>query len=211
MRNITTSIHSHRKKFMLENERKDHVIIMGHNNALFSAPHAVTQVRLGKMKYKEIGSVAVALYLAEKTGSYLIAKTKNNNDDANFDENSRYRDSISKLVESNGIKYLIDMHGLASHRPCDVNLGIHLGRNIATNVRAYDDLRKALKGIGLKVLIDTPYMAGSRTISGWAKNKYPDLWTIQIEINCSITNSPDNAEKLKSLLQILTNWVSYLQ
>lgn len=71
-----------------------------------------------------MGSLATALYLQKETNSFLIAKTKNNNDDANFDEKSEYKDTIYSLIETKGIKYVIDFHGLAAKRDCDINLGI---------------------------------------------------------------------------------------
>ena len=179
MRNITTSIHKIRKAFMQANEHRDHAIIEGHNDILFSVPHAVNQVRLGKLKYKEIGSMAVAMYLAEKTGGYLIAKTKNNSDDANFDENCKYRDSISRLIETKGIKYVIDMHGLASNRPCDINLGIHLGKNISTNVPAYDSLRKILKNAGFNTDVSN---YGERGYFSADYSPDDDIETIRVHI-----------------------------
>ena len=82
---------------MNQNKEKDHVVLKGKNNVLISAPHGVSQVRLGKYKYSEIGSLTTALYLFENSNCFLIAKTQNNNDDANFDEKSKYKNSIEKF------------------------------------------------------------------------------------------------------------------
>ena len=205
------SLHDNRKKFLEENKCKDHVVISGTNNVLISAPHGVSQVRLGRLKYQEIGSLTTALYLHKATNSYLIAKTKNNNDDANFDECCRYRDSIDRLVDSGVIKYLIDMHGLGAHRKCDINLGVNLGKNIETNVKLLDNLKRALKNAGFCVVIDQPFMAGGITISGGMKLRHPELWTIQIEINCAITNRPENFEKYSKLLCVLREWIDGLE
>ena len=72
-------LHNDRKSFIKNNNSFDHVVLKGANNILISAPHGVSQIRLGKYKGREIGSLATALYLHKQTGCYLIAKTKNNN------------------------------------------------------------------------------------------------------------------------------------
>ena len=211
MNNINfEKLHKKRKRFLDENKNMDHVLKKGQKSVLISAPHGVMQYRLGKRKFKEIGSLSTALYLQERTNSFLIAKTKCNFDDANYDENCAYRKTMQKIIAQNNIKYLIDIHGLAEKRKCDVNLGIHLGENIQSNPKAFDLLNSELVKNGFVVLIDQPFMAGSRTISGSMKDKYPRLWTIQIEINCGITNKPENFEKYKRLLTILENWVNKL-
>ena len=134
MKNLSfNKLHNDRKKFIAINKNKDHILLIGTGNILISAPHGVSQVRLGKYKHSEIGSLTTALYLQNECNYPLIAKTKNNNDDANFDINSKYKDSIKKLIQENNIKYLIDLHGLASHRDCDINLGTHIGKNIANS------------------------------------------------------------------------------
>ena len=95
-----------RKIFLEENSKKDHVVLLGENNILISAPHGVSQVRLGKYKVHEIGSLSTALYLQNQTGCFMIAKTRNNNDDANFDEKSEYKNSIRNLIKNQNIKYI---------------------------------------------------------------------------------------------------------
>lgn len=202
-------LHNNRKKFIAENKLKDHVIINGENNILISAPHGVSQVRLGKYKAAEIGSLALSLNLQKTTNSFLIAKTKNNNNDANFDEISSYKDDIKKLIKKHNIKYFIDFHGLAEKRECDINLGTHLGKNIDSNNLAFNSLQKSLEN-NFTVAIDQPFMAGSRTLSGSLRNEFENLWTIQIEVNCGITNKRKNFKRFKALLEALESWIKSL-
>ena len=107
-------IHNRRKAFLKENDKIDHVVIYGRKGVLLSAPHGVNHVRLGKEKYREVGSLATALELQRRTDCFLIAKTQNSGDDANFDSNCKYRKSIERLIEKGQIKYLIDFHGLSA-------------------------------------------------------------------------------------------------
>ena len=212
MKNITfNKLNKSRRIFLKLNGNKDHVILEGSNNILISAPHGVSQVRLGKHKAQEIGSLSTALYLSKQTKCFLIAKTKNNNDDANFDDNSQYKNSIKKLITENNIKYILDFHGLASHRDCDINLGIHLGKNIENNIELFNKLNNELKSNNFKVSIDQPFMAGAKTISGTMVNEYNNIWAIQIEINCAITNKNENFEKYSKLLNILETWIKSIK
>lgn len=209
MKNINfDTLHNLRRSFMKENEAIDHKVVEGDNHILISAPHGVSQIRLGKLKFKEIGSLATALYLSEKTGSYLIAKTQNNNDDANFDTDCSYRKTLKKLISDKGIKYLIDFHGLSPKRDIDINLGIHFGKNIENNEALMTSLYNDLIMHGYTCTVDQPFMAGLRTVSGGMKEEFPHLWTIQIEINSAITNQPENFTKYSRLLSIIEDWIN---
>lgn len=202
------SLHTIRRKFVEENKNNDHVVGLGKNNILISAPHGVSQVRLGKHKFSEIGSLATLLYLKNHTKCFTISKTKNNNDDANFDEISPYKSSIQKLIDKYNIKYVIDIHGLAKNRQCDVNLGTHLGENIKNNLEIFEKLYQNLTDNDFTVCIDQPFMGGANTIAGSVVKNNSKLWSLQIEINCSITNQKENFAKYKLLLEILSGWLN---
>lgn len=202
-----TSIHRNRKKFIKSNEDKSFAIVEGKGSVLLSAPHGVSQVRFGREKYEESGSLATALCLQNRTNFTLIGKTRNENDDANFDEESPYKDAIDGLIYRFNIKYIVDFHGLKASRPCDINLGINLGQNIETDIPAFDRLCDALKNGGFVVFVDQPFMANIRTVSGFIHNKFPDVWTIQMEINSAITNRIENFSKFQRLLHILEDWL----
>lgn len=202
------SLQNTRKDFLRANKCNDYVFTVGNNNILLSAPHGVSQIRLGKYKTREIGSLTTLLYLKDNTNCHTIAKTKNNNDDANFDEQSPYKNKIEQIIKTHKIMYVIDIHGLSEKRECDINLGTHLGKNINNNTALFDRLYNSLIDNGFIVSIDQPFMGGARTISGSIISKNPELWTLQIEINCSITNKIENFKRFKALLQILTNWLN---
>lgn len=213
MDNITFyRISEDRKEFLRVNSGYDHVLIPGFNRILLSCPHAVSQVRLGKAKVAEIGTLNTGLYLKNNTDCYLISKTKNNFDDANFDDVSSYKDDIYKLIEMGKIKYVIDLHGLARTRPMDINLGTNIGNNISSNVALFDKLLAMLEKAHFNVSIDQPFMAGVKTVSGAVKHRFDDkVWTLQIEINSSITNDPKNFKKFRQLLDVLTEWLLFIE
>lgn len=202
------NLHENRKAFLEENKTSDHVITIGKNKVLLSAPHGVSQVRLGKCKYQEIGTITTLLFLKDHTKCFTISKTKNNHDDANFDNVSPYKTSIEELIKNHKIKYIVDFHGLAPHRGCDINFGTHLGQNIKADVNVFDRLNDELIKNNFVTCIDQPFMGGPNTIAGSVIKNHPDLWALQIEINSSITNKKENFEKYKLLLEILTDWLN---
>jgi hypothetical protein len=199
-------LQKNRKEFMAKYKDLDHFVFNGRKQVLISAPHGVSQIRLGKYKVGEIGSLCTALYLQKECSTFMIAKTKNNNDDANFDKNCKYKNEVISLIQKHNIKYVLDFHGLAEYRECDVNLGIHLGKSVETNLDKFNSLCDKLNE-DFKVSIDAPFMGGGNTISNYVKHHFPELWTIQIEINCGLTNKKENFEKYKLLLEKLQKWI----
>ena len=195
------------RKDLLKDCESDYVYFETNSSVLVSAPHGVSQVRLGKFKVAEIGTIPVAKMLASALKTNLIIKTKNNDDDANFTLDCDYRTRIENAVKTQKIKYLIDFHGMAKHRPFDINLGINFGNNIKQDEKMFSSLKNALENAGLNVSIDEPFCAGPTTIAGsFAKNF--NIWTIQIEINCAITNETKNIEKCNNLVHALIDWLN---
>ena len=205
------NFHQFRDDFLANHSAEDHVVLNGSNNILLSAPHGVFHIREGRELPHELGSIQTALYLQSKQDCMLIAKTKNNNDDANFDLLCDYRKSIDTIIKKHNIKYLIDFHGLSSRHGIDVNLGINGGSNIETNPKIYQSLKDNLETAGFNVSIDIPYNGGDRTIAGSTKKKFPNIWTIQIELNIDITYKIEYFDKYKTLLKVLDNWLSTLK
>ena len=91
-------------------------------------------------------------------------------------------------------------------RKCDINLGTNFRRNIKTNKTAYKLLKNNLKSNGFKTKIDLPFNGNKKTIAGSLKNEFKNLWTIQIEINSSITTQ--STTKFEKLIQILSDFIN---
>ncbi len=194
-----------RKKFLSENRDKDFVYIKTDSRVLLSCPHGVEQTRLGKSKYPEIGALAVALELAERLNTNLIAKTSNHFDDVNFDEKSPYKNKIKKELEN--FDYIIDIHGLSAKRDIDINLGTNFGQNVVSDEKLFQKLARGLRNAGFTVAVDNPFAGTDRTIAGtFAGN----AWTVQIEINSGITNLKSQHKKLELLLNVLESWLKQL-
>ncbi len=198
------SVVKERKIFMQQHKEEDCFYELKNGSVLISMPHAVNQTRLGKVKYAEPGSVNLGLTLKDALNCSYIIKTKNNFDDANFDEQSEYKDTVKYLLSVKGIKYVIDCHSLKKSRDCDINLGIRFGENIKSNLKLYQSLVEKFKSAGFVVKIDEPFYASSKTISGYVSSNY-GVWSIQLEVNSKITNEAKNFKKFKQIIDIATS------
>lgn len=191
-----------RKAFLNEHKNEYLTYQLKEGDILISIPHAVEQTRLGKPKYAEIGTLAFGLTLANELKASYIVRTQNLLDDPNFDEVSAYRDKIEYILSANGIKYLLDIHGLKKSRECDVNLGTRFGKNVESDLPLYEKIENALKSAGSVVTTDNPFMANIKTISGYFNEKHK-IFALQIEINSKITNESANFKKFQLLVQTL--------
>ncbi len=199
-----------RKKFLKENANKSFEIIEGNIPVMLSAPHGVSQVRLGDYKNAEPGSLGLALEIQALTDAHLIAKTQNCNDDANFDDVCPYKEELKRYIKKNKIKYLIDLHGLAKKRPIDINLGVNFGENVKPNEKLFDFLHQRLNKKGFVVSIDQPFCGKAGTISGYI-SKELGIWTIQFELNCKYTNEAKYVTYLKDLIDCLVQTIELSQ
>lgn len=197
-----------RKRFLKINSKESFVIEEGEVPFFVSAPHGVSQVRLGKPKYREPGSLAVALELKKRTDAFLIAKTKNCNDDANFDAVSPYKEELKRQIKNQKIKYLIDLHGLKKTRKIDINIGTNFGQNIKKNEKLFDFLLNGFKQRNFNVSVDQPFSGDVDTVAGnVAKNC--GIWTVQIEINCKYTNEKRYEQRLIDILEIIKQTIDF--
>lgn len=198
--------HEDRKRFLRENKDESFVIKQGEIPFMISAPHGVSQVRLGKTKFKEPGSLSLAIDVAERTGAHLIAKTKNCNDDANFEDICPYKEELKRYIKTNGIKYLIDFHGMKKSRKVDVELGTNFGQNIRANEKLFDFLCYNLKNDGFVVEVDQPFKASSKSVAGQVARDC-GIWTIQIEVNYKYTMDKEYQDKLVEIISCVVDTI----
>lgn len=193
--------------FLNSHCNEDHVFVSGNNSVLISIPHGVSQTRLGKKKLAEPGSANLGLTVAKNTNSHLLVKTKDNFDDANFDESCDYRNTLLKVLKDKNIKYVLDFHSLSTKNKTDINLGTNLGNNISTNHALLDELIKILTENDFLVSLDHPFHGGYQTISGFA-SRTAKVWAVQIEVNSRISYNENAMDKFHKLAQCLATWIN---
>lgn len=156
----------------------------GSASVMISAPHSVSQWRDGRVKCAENSTGALALLANEHLGCPVIFKTVNAHDDANYDEESPYRDALAAYIVNHDVQVLLDLHQLSRERPMDVCVGTGRGRNYAGHPELVDVVVKAFRAVVVgEVTIDDPFAAeGPRTISRSISERC-GIPCFQIEIN----------------------------
>ncbi len=190
----------------LSEEKEESFIVKTSNKSkvLLSCPHAVSQFREGRLKSAEKETGIIGLLLNELYGYPLIVKTSNQDDDANYDPSSDYKDEIINLVKENGYRCVIDLHQLSYERIEDVNPGVAGYRNFK-NKELLNSIVNIFNRHGIdKVSIDHPFGAYSlNTVSSYVHN-HTGIDTIQLEINSRLVSKYCNKEYMKSHIKEVT-------
>lgn len=187
----------------LKQLNKNHVVLLGEKNILVSAPHAVEQIRNGKIKYAEPETALIALHLNSK-GYPCVIKTRNDNDDANFDEKSDYRDNLIKYCKENNIKFVLDLHQLSDKREMDFCLGTggNKHKNLLENLKIIDIFKYYFEKNNFSIKINDPYDADAPNVVSTvcAKNSIP---SVLLEINCKVVSAFCGGTKLEAIMKII--------
>ena len=178
----------------------------GNKKILISAPHAVEQTRNGKIKFAEPQTAIIALAL-NLYGYPCMIKTKNENDDANYDLKSTYKSTLLEYVKQNDIQFVIDLHQL--HQKREMDICVSTGDDNHKNLLKYkNNANKIMNGFKPKnylVTLNNPFYASKQnTISGFlSTNNIP---SIQLEINSKILydyNQDKYNELINTILKVL--------
>lgn len=165
------------------NTNKSFDILKGKEKVFLSAPHSVRQLRNGIIKGKDSCTGTIAITLQKAINCYCIYKTKNCDDDANYDiENNPYKDKIIDLVEKNNINFLLDIHGAKDGQGFDIDVGTANLKNLNGQNKYLKDFIKIGEKYNLNITIDKVFKADTlHTVANTIarKTKIPCM---QIEI-----------------------------
>lgn len=169
-------------EYKTKNE-KSFEYIEGKQKIILSAPHSVRQIRNNKIKGKDFCTGTIAILLQKAIGCYCIYKTKNCNDDANYDiENNIYKDKIIELIKNKKIKFLLDIHGAKDGQGFDIDVGTANYSNLNGKNKYIEDFIKIGEKYNLNITIDKVFKADTlHTVANTIaiKTKIPCM---QIEI-----------------------------
>ena len=174
------------------------------SSVIFSCPHAVSQFREGKEKLADINTGPLGIAL-NSLGYKVLIKTKNCGDDANYDSRSQYKDFLSKIVKTQDIKYVIDLHGMSKKRNVLISLGTCFGKNSSQSLELTQQFIKIANKNNLdaeKIRIDFPFSAHKNTVASTIRRKNK-IETLQIEMNSKLY---DNQENVVNLIKTLDEY-----
>lgn len=178
-------------------------IIKGDMPILLSAPHAVKQIREGKIKSEDGLTGAIVEYLCIKTGTNGIVRTYNHNDDPNYENTGKalkYKETILNCIIEKNITILLDIHGCKDIHGFDIELGTNYGENINQDERILEILKTEFSKIGT-VVIDEKFKASRTTTVSNFINKNSNIPCVQIEISKKFRRENENLIKLINTLE----------
>lgn len=175
-------------------EEQSFVLIDGKRKVMISAPHAVEHTRQGKLRYPEPQTAELAKALHESMDCPIIYKTVNAGDDANYDAECAYKETLAAYVREHYICFLIDLHQMAGFRKEQICLGTGYGKNL-TDASETEQCVQAFERQGLEVSVDSPFAASyPYTVAAYIHREC-GIPCVQIEINSNLVmqSTPDYA------------------
>ena len=177
---------------------------------IISAPHCVEQTRNGMIKKAEGETGSIAQIIAKDMNCYVIYKTYNNKDDANYDiENKKNKKELEKLIVDKNIKLLIDLHGAKMESNFDVEIGTDNGINISNKLYIIQELKQKLHSNGIKNITENQKFKASseHTICKYIHEK-TKIICIQLEVTGQYRyiKNIDGINKLVNGLEEFIKW-----
>lgn len=90
---------------------------------LLSAPHGAVHTRLGKLKQEDEYTTGFTRLIAEKTDAHVIYARRKSNTDPNWYPDVPYKLLLRQVVETEVIRFVLDIHGCAEYRDFGIALG----------------------------------------------------------------------------------------
>ena len=167
---------------------------------LVSAPHGARHYRNNKWKEEDEYTASLAIKLAQDTGAHVIYVKNRTREDPNYIMQSRYKDRIKEMIKSNGIGFLLDLHGVGKKRPFKVCVGIRHDLLEMSSCPTFKGIIEAsLHGFQEPPIFNrTNFKAAKEeTVTSFARNKC-GIEAAQIEINARyrMERKPDSAKAL---------------
>lgn len=175
-----------------------------HTDFIISAPHAVTHTINGEEKNPEPYTAVIAKLLNEYYGYSILCKTKNCNDDANYEENSPYKEFLCSLCEEYKPILVLDLHEINKQSETIINLGTDFGKTLQDDTEMLSEFFHAFNKYGInKIATDSPFIASLNNVAGSVSSRIKQK-SIQIEINRGfLENSENNIVKIVNAIHYL--------
>jgi len=94
---------------------------------LISAPHGARHWRHGGWKGEDEYTAALAHVLSKETGAHALYTVRRIRPDPNFEDDTEYKQTLSKLLVEHDIELVLDLHGARRGRHFGIELGTMSG------------------------------------------------------------------------------------
>lgn len=181
--------------------------IEGNEKIILSAPHSVSHLRKGKIKAKDSHTGTIAILLQNALNCNCIYKTKNCNDDANYDiENNEYKTKLAEIIRKKQIKFLVDIHGAKEGYDFDIDVGTANYSNLNNKEEYANQIVELGKKYNLNVTIDKVFRASTLHTIANSINEQTKVPCMQIEIS-KVYRNLENFDNIKIVLNFLEEFL----
>lgn len=199
------------KYFTMPNHPDSFELLSGKGPVMLSAPHAVVQTRNGRIKQAERYTGMLCRLIHQHTGCSCIYKARHMQDDANYDEQSPYRDALCAYIKQHPVSYLLDLHQLAPSRSMDLCIGTGHGSNLCGCDKAPEVIIKAFAARGFEhITVDDPFSAsGKHTVSASVAAAC-GITTVQLELNTRLLSEDSQDECFMQVMSAIEDVIQRL-
>ena len=186
-------------------------VLSGTIPVLFSAPHAVNQIRDDDVRDAEKFTGAMVRYLCNSTNSYGIFEIFTHAD-PNNDEDHLYKNAVINLIEAYNIKILIDIHSSNFKDNTDIDLVTNQRTSLCKMNYLIDKFKDLAIKYNLKVdENNVPNIDNENEIIS-VSSLLCGIPSIRIVINnknMDISNSTDKFERICMLIEDFISYFNY--
>lgn len=163
-------------------------IIGGTNKIILSAPHSVSHNRKEKVKLAETRTGLIVKLLAVSSDCHVVYKTKNLGDDANYDEECKFKEETMNFIVKNDINLLIDFHLSSVEREYCIDIGTGCSLNILGREDILICIKAGFESIYKDVRIDDTFTAKYKHTVSATISREIKIPAFQIEVNWKIVD-----------------------
>lgn len=178
-------------------------IINGTIPVIFSAPHAVAQVREWVRKQSDKFTGKIVDEICKITWAYGIVRVKNFGDDPNYYNDWlswEFKQEIVDLMKSNGIKYWFDIHGCIDDLWFSINVSTNYWENVKWNLDFLLSIKNSLVNDLWDVVVDKIFDAWKDEIVSTFVSNQTQLPYVQLELCRSLREDRDYVLSLLNLM-----------
>jgi hypothetical protein len=114
---------------LANDEEAEFSYITGQIPVLLSAPHGSVHMRLGELKQEDEYTSGFARLMAEITNAHVIYTRRKSDTDPNWYPDIPYKHLLQKIVETEKIRFVLDIHGASEQRTFGIALGTMYGKS----------------------------------------------------------------------------------